>query len=234
MNYKTLGVLTTALIIYGPGQFVHGTLPAEAKTPYKNMSAQQYLKVLKTERNGWERARAATQLGILGDPIALEQLHKSLLSDLQPQVRINSANAIARINQRASAKKLLQAIPVNRGKTDVQLAIIRALGDMGPNSKEFTPVIMRFLKSPNPYVREVTVESLINIQDPRALPVLNKLLEIEEELVVKLTLTKLIVKFKSPSSIPILEKIAARPKEHMDVKALARDSLDKLAEMNVH
>ncbi len=234
MNYKTLGVLTTALIIFGPGQFLHGTFSAEAKTPYKTMNASQYLYVLTHERNGWERARAATQLGILGDPVALEQLHKSLLSDTQPQVRINSANAIARINRKSSSKKLLQALPVNRGKTDVQLAIIRAVGEMGSNSKEYTPVIMRFLKSPNPYVREVTVEALVNINDSRAVPVLNKLLEIEEELVVKLTLTKLIVKFKSASSIPILEKIASRQKEHMDVKALARDSLDKLAEMGVH
>lgn len=234
MNYKTLGVLTAALIIYGPGQFVHISLSAEAKTPYKTMNAKQYLYVLTHERNSSERAQAATQLGILGDAAALEQLHKSLLSDTQLQVRINSANAIARINKKPSVKKLLQALSVNRGKTDVQLAIIRAIGNMGSNSKEYTPVVMRFLKSPNPYVREVTVEALVNIQDSRALPVLNKLLEIEQELVVKLTLTKLIVNFKSASSIPILEKIALRPKEHMDVKALARDSLDKLAEMGVH
>lgn len=241
MNYKTLGVFTTALMTLSgvhAGQSVHFfSQPAfaQSKTDKQKTRAEalKFLKVLKTERNQWERAQAAKWLGILADPIALDQLHASLVSDTSPQVRINSANAIARINQKSSVKKLLQAIAPNRGKTDVQLSIIRALGNMRKNSLEVVPVMVNFLKSPSPHVREATVEALWKIGDLRVAPILNKLMEKEEDLSVKMTLAKVLPDFKNPASLAVLEKVAARTNENLDVKALARDAVDKMLEMGI-
>lgn len=235
MKYKTLGVFTAALFCYGTGQLVFETLPAQAqvKKETRAQEIQRFLKALQTERNEWERARAATWLGVLEADEALEQLHKSLTSDVSNQVRINASNAIARINKKASVKKLVAAIPDNRGRTDVQLAIIRALGDMKEHSVDAIPVLVRFLRTPSPYVREATVEALWKIRDPRVTDVLNRLLEQEQELVVKLTLTSVIADFRSPESVAILERITKRANEHVDVKANARDALEKLAQMGL-
>lgn len=235
MKYKTLGVFTAALFCYGTGQLVFETLPAQAqvKKETRLQEIKRFLTALQTERNEWERARAATWLGVLEADEALEQLHKSLTSDVSNQVRINASNAIARINKKASVKKLVAAIPDNRGRTDVQLSIIRALGDMKTNASEAIPVLVRFLRSPSPYVREATVEALWKIRDPRVVGVLNRLLEQEKELVVKLTLTSVIADFRSPDSVTILENIVKRANEHVDVKTNARDALDKLAQMGL-
>lgn len=235
MKYKTLGVFTAALFCYGTGQLVFEPLPAQAqvKKETRPQEIKRFLKALQTERNEWERARAATWLGVLEADEALEQLHKSLTSDVSNQVRINAANAIARINKKSSIKKLVAAIPDNRGRTDVQLSIIRALGDMKTNAAEAIPVLVRFLRSPSPYVREATVEALWKIRDPRVVDVLNRLLEHEKELVVKLTLTSVIADFRSPDSVTILENITKRANEHVDVKTNARDALDKLAQMGL-
>lgn len=232
MKYKTLGVLATALLLLGPGQIVY-TAPVQAQQASKasdEADYQRFIHVLTHERNRWERARAATQLGIQGDARALPQLHKSLVTDISDQVRINSANAIARINKKASVTKLLRAIPVNRGKTDVQLSIIRAIGDMKDNARDVVPVLIRFLRSPSPYIREATIEALWKIREPRLKisKIFNRLLEQEEELVVKLTLVGYIADFRDPDSLPILEKIAAKSNEHVDVKTLARDAIEKL------
>lgn len=232
MKYKTLGVFTAALFCYGTGQLVFNSLPAQAQES-KAEEVRYFLNNLKTERNEWERAHAATWLGILGAEETLEQLHKSLVADVSNQVRINAANAIARINKKSSVKKLLAAIPTNRGRTDVQLSIIRALGDMKSNATEAVPVLIRFLRTPSPYVREATVEALWKIRDPRVIEVLNRLLEQEQELVVKMTLTSVIADFRSPDSIPILEAVSQRANENVDVKANARDALEKMAQMGL-
>lgn len=231
MKYKTLGVLATALFLLGAEQIVY-VAPAQAKTTDAE-DYDRFIKVLTTERNQWGRASAAKELGLLKDPRALEQLHKSLLTDISTQVRINSAYAIARINKKPSVKKLLAAIPANRGKTDVQLAIIQAIGHMKENAREEVPVLVRFLRSPSPYVREATLEALWNIREPRdkIAKIYNRLLETEGELVVKLTLVSHIADFRDPDSIPILERIVAKNNEHVDVKVGARDALDKLLEI---
>ncbi|PKL76171.1 MAG: hypothetical protein CVV27_11615 [Candidatus Melainabacteria bacterium HGW-Melainabacteria-1] len=142
---------------------------------------------------------------------------------------------MARINRKSSINKLLQAIPANRGRTDAQIAIIRALGDMKDNALETVPVLVRFLKSPSPFVREATVEALWKIRpsDPRVVVVLNHLLATEAELPVKLTLTSVIADFRSQDSIPILQKITKRAQENVDVKNLAQDALDELEAMGI-
>ncbi len=234
MKNKILGILALAFTVSAPPLIT--VAPVFAKD-FEKVPQQQklnsYLNDLRTNRNPNVRARAASYLGVLKNPKALDALHSSLVSDVSEQVRINSANAIARINSKPSAKKLLQAIGSNRGKTDVQIAIIRALGDMRSNTKEFVPVIMRFLRSPSPYVREAVVEALWKIQDPRSVKVMNALIDREKELVVKLTLMRYIADFKSPESIPLLRKRARDPKEHLDVRSLARDAIDKLEAMGL-
>ncbi|HEY9840019.1 MAG: HEAT repeat domain-containing protein [Candidatus Sericytochromatia bacterium] len=198
---------------------------------------RKFFQILQQERNPFARANAAQQLGILLAaphpviPEVLTQLHATLLGDTNNQVRIMAANAIARINQKPSVMKLMKAISPNRGRTDVQLAIIRALGDMRQNSLETVPTLVRFLRSPNQYVREATVDALWKIRpkDPRVVQVLNQLLAEEEELVVMLTLTIVIADFKSSGSIPVLKRIVNDASANLDVKAHAQEALEKLA-----
>lgn len=234
MKYKTLGVIATALILTGTGQLVYlpESAPAHAA---ENAGVATHLKELKTNPSQWTRAEAARQLGILRSKSALSQLHSSLIKDISKQVRINSANAIARINEKSSVPKLMEAIKLNSGKTDVQLAIIRAVGDMRNHSLETVPTLVRFLRSPNQFVREATVEALWKIRpkDPRVIHVLNTLMEEEDSLVVKLTLANVIADFKDPSTGPVLVKVLKRTDEHVDVRGLAQESLDKLVAMGV-
>lgn len=233
MNDKILGVIAAGLLF---GALPPMTAPSYAKDTSRIPQKQKldaYLNDLQTNRDPNVRARAASYLGILKDAEALPALHKSLVSDVEEQVRINAANAIARINRKASVKQLLQAIRPNRGKTDVQISIIRALGDMGDNSKEYLTVITNFLRSPSPYIREAVVEALWKIRDPRSTRIMNGLVEREKELVVRLSLMKYIADFKSPDSIPLLQKVADNPREHVDVRSLARDAIDKLEAMGL-
>lgn len=261
MKYKTLGVLTAALFLIGTGQavFTIWTPAAEARNMdqldlrHKQQEMDHYLEELRSNRVPGQRGQAAKLLGIIGDPKALPQLEKTLISDTNTDVRRAAANAIARINQKSSIPRLLEAISINRGRTDVQLAIIQALGDMGDNSRDIVPVMVKFLRSPSPFVREATVEALWKItahvtvdqlKDPQAYAqmdaqrkkvahLLNQLLKTEDELVVKLTLTSEIADFRDPETIPILKKIVDKANEHVDVRSLARDALDKLEEMGV-
>lgn len=242
MKYTTLGVIATALFLSGTGQmaFTAWQAPAYA-APAMNAQVQQNLKELRTNTNPFLRTNAAQQLGIILAaphpvvPEVLDQLHKTLISDTNMLVRIAAANAIARINQKSSVDKLMAAIPTNRGKADVQLAIIRALGDMRQNSLSTVPTLVRFLRSPNEFVREQTVDALWKIRpkDPRVARALNQLLAQEEELVVKLTLTIVIADFRSAESIPVLQKIVKNTDERLEVKALAQEALDKLAAMGI-
>lgn len=195
------------------------------------------LATLRSDVNQYHRANAAQQLGILLAaphplvPEVLDQLHKTLVTDIDDQVRVLAANAIARISQQSSVDKLVNSITVNRGKADVQLAIIRALGDMRQKSLKTVPILVHFLRSPDQFVREQTVDALWKIRpkDPRVAHALNMLLAEEEELTVKLTLTIDIADFKSPESIPILQKIVQNTGEQLDVKAHAQQALEKLA-----
>lgn len=204
-----------------------------ALTPDEQQQQRFLIQQMVTNKNPYDRALAARELGILRDPKALTRLHDSLLNDTSTQVRISCANAIARINNKASVKRLLAALPVNRGRTDAQLAIIRALGDMKENSREQVPVIVRFLRSPNPFVREATVDALWKIRDYSVSKYLVRLLKIEQETTVKLTLVRLIPDFKDGSAIPVLKDLLKRKEEHADVKALAEDALIKLEEMGI-
>lgn len=238
----TLGVIASALFLIETGQMAfsapasaHSQQAASFQVAANRSEVNKYLQTLKTNTNQFQRAEAAKQLGILKDPVALDQLHKSLLSDTSVQVRVNSANAIARINKPASVDKLMAAIGPNKGKADVQLAIIRAVGDMRQHSLHVVPKLVFFLKSPSPFAREATVEALWKIRpkDPRVVHVLNQLLAQEDEVVVKLTLTHVIADFGSPESVPVLIKIIKRTDEHVDVKGLAQEALDKLAAMGI-
>ncbi|PIQ27062.1 hypothetical protein COW36_14275 [bacterium (Candidatus Blackallbacteria) CG17_big_fil_post_rev_8_21_14_2_50_48_46] len=223
-----LGLLTAPLVLVQ-----HSAQAATQTSASSKAEVRKLLYELTTNRNQYARARAATELGIIADPEALEQLHKSLVTDLSTQVRMTSANAIARINHKASGKRLLQALIVNRGRTDAQIAIIRALGDMKENSRDLVPAILQLLRSPSPFIREVAVESLWKIRDPRASKYLVRLLKTEKELVVKLTLCNVIADFKEPTSIPVLKKISKKADEPADVRTLAKDALEKLEEMGI-
>ncbi len=238
----TLGVIASALFLLETGQmpFKDSAMAQAAETaPFRvaanRSEVNRYLQTLKTNTNQFQRAEAAKQLGILKDAYALDQLHLSLLSDISQQVRINAANAIARINKPTSVDKLMAAIVPNKGKADVQLAIIRAIGDMRQHSLHTVPKLVFFLKSPSPFVREATVEALWKIRpkDPRVVRVLNQLLAQEQEVVVKLTLAHVIADFKSPESVPVLIKVIKRTDENVDVKGLAQEALDKLAAMGI-
>lgn len=244
MKYITLGVIAAALFLNGTGQMPFAQAAAPAKPaakpvakPAMDPSVRQYLQTLRTDTNQNKRSNAAQQLGILLAaphpvvPEVLDQLHKTLVTDISPQVRVLAANAIARINQASSVDKLLNSITTNHGKADVQLAIIRAIGDMREKSLKTVPILVRFLRSPDQFVREQTVDALWKIRpkDPRVARALNELLAQEDELVVKLTLTIDIADFKSPESIPILQKIVKNTSEQLDVKAHAQTSLEKLA-----
>ena len=256
MKYKTLGVLAAALFLNGTGQtVVTGLIPSAFAQDMQNKEQEmrRYIKVLQTERVPGERGQAAKLLGMIGDARALDALHKSLISDTNTDVRRASANAIARINKKSSVSLLLDAIKLNRGRTDVQLAIIQALGDMGDNSRDIVPVLVSFLRSPSPFVREATVEALWKItaiipsdksKDSRAYSelatqrgkvshVLNALLSSEDEINVKLTLVSKLADFRDPASIPVLKKVSESSKEHVDVRSLARDALEKLDAMGV-
>lgn len=234
MKYTTLGVMAAALLLLETGQLVYQPVLAPVQAASK-AEVSKYLKQLQTNPSQWVRAEAARQLGILREASVLPQLHKSLLQDISKQVRINSANAIALINKKSSVPQLMASIKPNNGKTDVQLAIIRALGDMRSHSLSEVPTLVRFLKSPNQFVREATVEALWKIRpkDPRVINVLNKLLEEERELVVKLTLANVIADFKNPQTAEVLVKVLKRTDENVDVRALAQESLDKLVAAGV-
>lgn len=204
-----------------------------ALTPAEQEQQRYLLQQLVTNKSPYDRAKAARELGLLMDSKALTRLHDSLLNDTSTQVRISAANAIARINNKASVKRLLAALTVNRGRTDVQLAIIRALGDMKENSREQVPVIVRFLRSPNPLVREATIDALWKIRDYSVSKYLVRLLKVESETTVKLTLVRIIPDFKDPNAIPVLLEVLKRKEENADVKALAEDALVKFEQMGI-
>lgn len=225
---------------------------AEMTAAQKNALMKKYMKALHTERNQYNRAKAAKELGILGDARALPQLHKTLVTDVSPQVRINSAYAIGRINQKSSVKKLLMALGQQKGiksnQVDVLLAIIQAIGDMGEavrldrlKGKETYTIdshtvssLRRLLGQPSPFIREAAVESLWKIRDYSVSKSLIYLLATEAELIVKLTLVQYIADFKDARAIPVLDRLIKDPKEHIDVKAMAQDAKDKLEIMEAN
>lgn len=233
MNEKIIGVILAAVCLGTSPFMATPTFAKDMSRVPQKQKLDSYVNDLQTNRDANVRARAASYLGVLKDPEALPALHQSLITDVDDQVRMNAANAIARINQKSSAKKLLQAIRPNRSKTDIQIAIIRAMGNMPEHSREYLSVITNFLRSPNPYIREAVVEALWKIRDPRSVRVMNLLVEREKELVVRLSLMKYIADFKSPASLPLLRKVAASSKEHLDVRSLARDAIDKLEAMGL-
>jgi HEAT repeat protein len=217
-----------------PGVMLQAPVQAAPQiSAVEKAEVKRLLLVLTTDRNQYVRARAATELGMIADPSALEQLHTSLVKDLSTQVRMNSASAIARVNQKSSAKRLLQALLANRGRTDAQIAIIRALGDMRGNSRDLVPALLQLLRSPSPFIREAAVEALWKIGDKKVSKYLVKLLKTEEDTMVKMTLCSTIADYKDPNSIPVLEKISKQADQPVDIRALAQEALDKLSEMGV-
>jgi HEAT repeat protein len=192
-----------------------------------------FLMELRSNRNHYSRAKAATELGLLGHPAALEQLHISLISDMSEQVRINAVGAIARINQKKSVHRLWNAMLVNRKRTDVQIAIVVAIGDMGKNSTDMVPRILQLLNSPNMFMREAAIDALWKIGDHRASKYLVRLLKKESEITVKVTLCRILPDFKDPQAMPVLEKLSRNPEEKPDVRALAQEALDKMEEMGL-
>lgn len=186
---------------------------------------------LRSNRNQYARAKAAKELGLIGATEALEQLHTSLTEDLSTQVRINCAAAIARINQKPSGRRLLRALITNRGRTDVQIAIVTALGDMRQNARDLVPAILQLLRSPSPFIREAAVEALWKIGDRNVSKYLVKLLKTETEIVVKLTLCTVLPDFRDPAAMPLLQKLARKADEPADVRGQAQEAYDKMEEM---
>ena len=231
--------ILSGLVAVSMSSMIHVPVQAASMSmSQKTNLLNKYMKSLKTERNQYNRAKAAKELGILGDPRALEQLHRSLVTDVSPQVRINSAYAIGRINKKSSVKPLLRSLAKQKGlksnQVDVLLAIIQAVGDMGKNARDKHTIssIKRLMRSPSPFIREAAIESLWKIRDYSVSPALVYLLATENELIVKLTLTQYIADFKDGNAIPVLERMLKDPKEHIDVKAMAQDALDKLSMMS--
>jgi HEAT repeat protein len=239
MTYTSLGKHLISgcvcLVVMGaPTVLLQAPVQADTQTSAAQKAEVQYLlKELTTNRNEFARARAATELGIIGATGALEQLHKSLVTDLSTQVRMTSASAIARINQKSSGKRLLQALVINRGRTDAQIAIVRAIGDMKSNSRDLVPAVLQILRSPSPFLREAAVEALWKIDDKSVSKYLIRLLKTEDDLMVQLTLCNVIADFKDPASIPLLEKITKTADRHVDVRNLAQEALDKLDAMGI-
>lgn len=229
----TLGCVCLGLLIAPATLQLSQVQAAPQRSAAEQAEIRTLLKELRINRNQYVRAKAAKELGLIGATEALEQLHESLITDLSTQVRINSAAAIARINQKSSAKRLLQALVVNRGRTDVQIAIVSALGDMRQNARDLVPAILQLLRSPSPFIREAAVEALWKIGDRRVSKYLVRLLKNETEIVVKLTLCAVLPDFRDPTAMPILDKLARKADEPADVRGQAREAYEKMEEMGL-
>jgi len=104
------------------------------------------------------RAKAARELGDLGDARAVEPLIKTL-KDADSYVRGQSARSLGKLKDPRAVEPLI--LTLNDDYTYVKEEVARALGEM-KNARAVEP-LMNFLKDDSTYAREEAAKSLIRI-----------------------------------------------------------------------
>jgi HEAT repeat protein len=118
---------------------------------------------------GTVRRYAATSLGRLGDPRAIESLGMALY-DLHHEVGTAAALALSQIGP-ASFEILAEA--VHHPEAGIRENVARAFGKL--NDNRVAPILLELIHDPDRTVQKQVVLSLAELGDPCALPVLQEL-----------------------------------------------------------
>lgn len=121
------------------------------------------------DKEGTVRKFAATLLGKLGDPRAIEQLGMALY-DLHHEVGKVSAESLAQFGALA-VDVLIGAL--SHPEMWIRIHAIWALS--GIKDARITPVLLEMLNDPEREVKKQVILSLANLKDPRALPALQEI-----------------------------------------------------------
>jgi HEAT repeat protein len=121
------------------------------------------------DKEGTVRKFAATLLGKLGDPHAIEPLGMALY-DLHHEVGKVSAESLAQFGAPA-VDALIEAL--SHPEMSIRIHAIEALSKI--KDTRVTPVLLEMLNDPEREVRKQAILSLGNIKDPRALPALQEI-----------------------------------------------------------
>ncbi len=114
------------------------------------------------------RTQAASALGALKDPVAIEPL-KKLLVDPSNEVKRAAVFALAQINERHVGS--LPLLLLGNQDPDVRCAAAQVLGRLR-DKRAVEPLQFILMEDQNPWVRYEAAQSLGEIGDPRAIPVL--------------------------------------------------------------
>jgi len=121
---------------------------------------------------------------------ACSNLSEKHLVDLQSSNQMVKSEAICKIAKKGFFNKKIKkkAIPIlvkmlqsKKESEDIQLIILKALGDMGKNTKVPISPIIEILRDTNPLIRSQAIESLGKIKDKKSVPPLLYLLEEEHD-----------------------------------------------------
>lgn len=85
---------------------------------------------------------------------------------------------------------------------EVKAAIIKALGEIGNRSA--TPILIEYLKDPDPQLRKAAIISLQKLKDPRSLPVLRERLTKDANDKVRAIIAQTLGSMKDEASISLL------------------------------
>ena len=121
---------------------------------------------------------------------ACSNLSEKDLLDLQSSNQIVKSEAIFKVAEKGLFNKEIKkkAVPIlvemlqsQKEPEEIQLIILKALGDMGKTTQVPISPIIEALKDENPHIRSQAIESLGKIKDKKSVPALLCLLEEEPD-----------------------------------------------------
>lgn len=179
------------------------------------------------------RSEAASALGKLRDPRAIDPLFAALHDD-DTTVRRSAESALTTIAKSGSgpdgSSTLADAAPFLKALGDSDPAVVHAAAFslVAARNTAATPVLLGYLASPEPLVRQQGLRGLRYLLDPAALPAVRKALD-DPEVPVRLEAILAVVDYRDKEAIPALTALQNNPKEDPQLRRIAEEAAGRLA-----
>ncbi len=176
--------------------------------------------VVQPDANEDVREAAATALGVLRQPEAVEPLAQALTYDESADVRAAAANALAKLQQPEAVEPLVQALASDANE-DVRGAAAESLGDLhSPDA--LPPLLEARSNDPSPKVRSATDDALNEFD----LQELTEALEEDDDPSVRAAAAQVLGERGDPSAID--ELVNALQDDEEQVREAAGEALRQL------
>ena len=131
------------------------------------------------------RMQALWDLAQVKHDLATKEICRQALPDLDPEIRSAAAMVLGKVraSPEVAGPHLAKALPRNEDTPEVQVAIIRAIADIGylDARKALVDAAMRFREEEYRFVTNEVMRAFARLGDVKALPFLLQLLEFEGE-----------------------------------------------------